>query len=236
MKTTLLVPTLNEIEGMKAIMPKIQRDWVNQVLILDGGSTDGTIEWSKQMGYEVYVQKERGLRQGYGEVWPLIRGEIVITFSPDGNSIPELIPQLTAKIHEGYDMVIASRYLPPAKSADDSWLTGLGNWTFTFLINTLHGGHLTDSFVMYRAYRTQLPVELDIFKDESHRTPERLFHTRVGVEPLLSVRALKCKCKVGEIPGDEPPRIGGKAKLQVWRWGAAYLFQVIREVFWWKRR
>ena len=234
MKTTLLVPTLNEIQGMKAIMPQIKREWVSQILVVDGGSTDGTVDWARAQGYEVYLQKETGLRQGFAEGWPLITGDIVITFSPDGNSLPELVPALIAKMQEGYDMVIASRYLPPAHSDDDSWLTGFGNWMFTFLINTLHGGHLTDSFVMYRAYKTALPYNLDIFKEESHRTPERLFHTRIGVEPLLSIRALKRKLKVGEIPGDEPPRIGGKAKLQMWKWGAAYLFQVIREVFWWR--
>lgn len=234
MKTTLLVPTLNEIQGMKAIMPQIKREWVSQILVVDGGSTDGTVEWAREQGYEVYIQKETGLRQGFAEGWPFITGDIVITFSPDGNSVPELVPALIAKMQEGYDMVIASRYLPPAHSDDDSWLTGFGNWMFTYLINTLHGGHLTDSFVMYRAYKTALPYDLDIFKEESHRTPERLFHTRIGVEPLLSIRALKRKLKVGEIPGDEPPRIGGKAKLQMWKWGAAYLFQVIREVFWWR--
>jgi len=137
-------------------------------------------------------------------------------------------------MREGYDMVIVSRYLPPAKSADDSRLTAFGNWMFTGLINLLHGGKLTDSFVMYRAYKTSLPEQLDIFKDESHRTPERLFHTRVGIEPLLSVRALKRKLRISEIPGDEPLRIGGQAKLQIWRWGAAYLFQIIREFFWWR--
>ena len=234
MKTTLLVPTLNEIQGMKAIMPQIKREWVSQILVVDGGSTDGTVDWARAQGYEVYLQKETGLRQGFAEGWPLITGDIVITFSPDGNSLPELVPALIAKMQEGYDMVIASRYLPPAHSDDDSWLTGFGNWMFTFLINTLHGGHLTDSFVMYRAYKTALPYNLDIFKEESHHTPERLFHTRIGVEPLLTIRALKRKLKVGEIPGDEPPRIGGKAKLQMWKWGAAYLFQVIREVFWWR--
>ncbi|MBM3861934.1 MAG: glycosyltransferase family 2 protein [Verrucomicrobia bacterium] len=234
MKTTLFIPTLNEIKGMQAIMPRIKREWVDQILIMDGASSDGTAEWAREQGYEVHVQQEKGLRQAFQEAWPLIKGDIVITFSPDGNSIPELIPPLIAKIKEGYDMVIVSRYLPPARSADDSWLTAFGNWMFTFLINLLHRGHLTDAMVMFRAYKTDVPDQLDIFKEESHRTPERLFHTRVGIEPLLSVRALKRKLKVGEIPGDEPPRIGGKAKLQIWRWGAAYLFQVIREVFWWR--
>lgn len=234
LKTTLFIPTLNEIRGMQAVMPRIKREWVDQILIMDGGSTDGTPEWARAQGYEVHVQQEKGLRQAFEEAWPLIRGDIVITFSPDGNSIPELIPPLIAKMKEGYDMVIVSRYLPPAKSEDDTWLTAFGNWMFTRLINLLHGGRLTDAMVMFRAYKKSLPLELDLFKEESHRTPERLFRTRVGIEPLLTVRALKRELKIGEIPGDEPPRIGGKAKLQLWRWGAAYLFQVIREVFWWR--
>ena len=67
-------------------------------------------------------------------------------------------------------------------------------------------------------------------KDITYSTPERLFKTRIGWEPILSVRAAKRKLKIAEIPGDEPSRIGGEAKLQVLRWGAAYLFQVIREI------
>jgi glycosyltransferase involved in cell wall biosynthesis len=234
MKTTLLIPTLNEINGMKAIMPLIKREWCDQILILDGNSTDGTAEWARANGYEVYVQKQPGIRQGYMEVWPLVRGDVVITFSPDGNSVAGLLPSLIEKMREGYDMVIVSRYLPPAKSEDDSWLTGFGNWMFTTAINVLHRGHLTDAMVIYRAYKTGLVRTLDLDKDISYATPERLFHTRISWEPLLSVRTLKRRLKVGEIPGDEPPRVGGKAKLQVWRWGAAYMFQVIREFFWWK--
>src|SRR5437762_259663 len=101
MKTSLLVMTLNEIEGMKAIMPRVNGAWCDQILVVDGGSTDGTIEWSRQQGYDVYVQKRRGFRHAYTEVLPLVTGDVIITFSPDGNSIPELIPSLIAKIAEG---------------------------------------------------------------------------------------------------------------------------------------
>jgi glycosyltransferase involved in cell wall biosynthesis len=233
-KTTLLIPTLNEIDGMKIIMPQIKREWCDQILVVDGNSTDGTPEWARENGYEVCMQKSPGLRGAYVDSWPLIRGDIVITFSPDGSSLPELIPPLIAKMKEGYDMVIVSRYMPPAKSQDDSLLTGFGNWFFTTAINLLHGGRLTDAMVMYRAYRTNLYYELDIDKDNGYTTPERLFFTNLGCEPLLSVRALKRRLKVAEIPGDEPLRVGGVAKLQMWRWGAGYLFQVLRELFWWK--
>ncbi|MFA6561745.1 MAG: glycosyltransferase family 2 protein [Verrucomicrobiia bacterium] len=234
MKTTLLIPTLNEIDGMKAIMPQIKREWCDQILFLDGNSTDGTIEWVRENGYEVYVQKQRGLRNGYAEVWPLIKGDIVITFSPDGNSVAELIPPLIEKMREGYDMVVVSRYLPPAKSQDDSWLTGFGNWFFTNLINVLHRGHYTDAMGIYRAYKKDLVYALDLDKPESYTTEEKLFGCLVSWEPLLSVRALKRQLKIAEIPGDEPPRIGGTEKRMIWRWGAAFLYEVIREVFWWK--
>src|SRR6187401_1899160 len=116
---TLLVPTLNEIDGMKVIMPQIRAEWVDQILILDGGSTDGTVEWAQQEGYQVYQQRRPGIRQGYMEALPHVEGDILLTFSPDGNSIPQLIPVLIDKMREGHDMVIVSRYLKPARSQDD---------------------------------------------------------------------------------------------------------------------
>jgi glycosyltransferase involved in cell wall biosynthesis len=228
---TLLIPTWNEITGMRAIMPLIQKEWYDQIIILDGGSTDGTIEYAKDHGYELHIQTQPGIRQAYNEVLPLIKGDILLTFSPDGNSIPELIPPLVDKMNEGYDMVIVSRYLGEAKSADDDRLTGFGNWLFTKTINVLHGGHYTDAMVIYRAYRTKLIYELELDKDRWYRTPEWLFRTRISWEPMLSARAARRKLKVTEIPGDEPPRIGGERKLQIWKWGAAYYFQFWRDFF-----
>ena len=231
---TLVVPTWNEIEGMKAIMPRIRREWVDQIIILDGGSTDGTIEWARDNGYEVHVQTEPGIRQAYMEVLPKVRGDVILTFSPDGNSIPDLLPELIAKIDEGYDMVIASRYLPPAKSADDDWITAFGNWLFTKTVNVLHGGRYTDAMVIYRAYRTRLVGELQLDQDRWYRTPEWLFRCRISWEPLLSVRAARRRLKVAEIPGDEPPRLGGERKLRILRWGASYYFQFIRDFLFWR--
>lgn len=231
MKTTLLVPTLNEFACVVKIMPQIDRSWVDQILVVDGGSTDGTVEWFETNGYQVYRQKKRGLRQAYREVLEHVKGDVVITFSPDGNSLPDRIPPLVEKMKEGFDMVIVSRYLPPATSADDSWVTGFGNWFFTRLINLLHRSRYTDAFVMFRAYRTALFTELGVLDERAYQTPERLFKTRIPVEPLLSVRAAKHKCRVGEIPGDEPVRIGGERKLEVIRWGLGFLYQIVREVF-----
>lgn len=234
MKTTLIVCTLNEIDGMRVIMPQIDRQWCDQIIILDGGSTDGTIQYARDNGYFVYIQKKKGFRHAYTEVLPYIEGDVVITFSPDGNSLPELIPLLIDKMLDGNDMVIASRYLGHAKSEDDDVLTGFGNWLFTKTVNLFFGASYTDVMVILRAYKKNLIHDLDLDKDESYAFPEKLFNTRISWEPLLSVRAAKRKLKITEIPGPEPPRIGGERKLQIWRWGAAYYFQFIREIFTWR--
>jgi glycosyltransferase involved in cell wall biosynthesis len=231
---TLLIPTLNEIVGMRAIMPLVDRQWVDQILILDGGSTDGTVEWAREHGYEVLVQSEPGIRQGYREALPLITSDVILTFSPDGNSVAELIPKIIDKMNEGYDMVIASRYLDGAKSDDDDLLTGFGNWLFTRTVNWLHGGRYTDVMVIYRAYKKQLVHDLELVGDRWHATPERLFGCRISWEPMLSARAALRKLKVAEIPGDEPARVGGERKLRIWRWGASYYYQFWRDALLWR--
>src|ERR1044071_9247278 len=177
---TLLVPTLNEIDGMRAVMPEVRREWCDQVLVVDGGSTDGTQEYARAQGYDLVVQRRRGIRHAYIEAFPHVRGEVVITFSPDGNSLPELIPALTQALLGGLDMVIASRYKGGARSEDDDALTALGNRMFTGLINLLHGGSYTDAFVMFRAYRTKLFWDLELDREDGY-APEKLFGTVIGV-------------------------------------------------------
>lgn len=230
--------TLNELSGMKAVMPSVHPEWVDQILILDGKSTDGTIEWARRQGYEVYVQKAPGFRNAYAEVWPLIRGEVVVYFTPDGNSIPEAIPRLLDKVQEGFDLVIASRYLDGARSQDDDWVTGFGNWLFRTVGNLLlrpkGSARMTDPLVMLRALRKDLPMRLGVDRPEEFDGLERLLHTRVDWIPLMSMRALKRGVRWVEIPADEPPRIGGQRKLKIFQWGAVYFLQLLRE--WWRGR
>ena len=234
MKVTLLIPTLNEEVGMKSIMPRVKPEWYDQLLIVDGKSSDGTIDYCKKMEYPFVIQEKPGLRMAFMAALPHIKGDVILTFSPDGNSIPELIPACINKMKEGYDMVIVSRYAQGAKSYDDDAVTGFGNKLFTTTINLLHGSKYTDAMVMFRAYKTKMIYDLDLHKEESYTLEEKLFHTNISWEPLLSIRAAKRRLQCADIPGDEPAREGGVRKLQVIRWGAAYMFEVIREVFVWR--
>ena len=60
MKSLLVIPTLNEIDGMKQVISKINHDWVDEILIVDGGSIDGTIEEAKKQNINVLMQTTKG--------------------------------------------------------------------------------------------------------------------------------------------------------------------------------
>lgn len=232
MKVTIFIPTLNEAHGIPLLLPRILALGYEQVLISDGGSTDGTQELARQGGAEVYVQKKTGIRHAYIEAWRMIRGDVVVTLSPDGNCIPEDIPRLVQHLIDGgYDMVVASRYHGGIKSEDDDAVTAFGNWFFTRTVNVLFGANYSDAMGIFRAYRTRLFEELGLNKDAAYQLPENIFGTVMGIEPLLSVRAISHQKKVTEIASLEPKRLGGERKLQVLRWGAAYYFQFWTEFF-----
>lgn len=219
MRSTLLIPTLNEIDGVRLIMPRLDRSWVDEILVVDGGSQDGTVEYLTTHGYRVIRQRSRGICGAYWEGLAAASGEIIVAFSPDNNSVPELIPALIEKIRAGYDMAIASRYLPGAHSDDDDLLTAFGNRMFTGLVNVFFRARYTDTLVMFRAFRKDLVAELGL---DEHRLPV--------FEYQLCIRCATCAKRVAEIPGDEPKRCGGVRKMRPFYNGLALFRQLLREV------
>jgi len=211
-KITLLIPTFNEIVGMKEIMPRIKKEWYDQIIIVDGNSTDGTQEYVKDNGYMLVTQKSTGVRPALDEAFPFVKGDILITFTPDGNSIPELIPSLIKKMREGYDLVIVSRYLEEAVSHDDDYVSGKGNRLFTRLINIFYNGNYTDTLVGFRGYRKSMLPQIGLGSGPKYWF-EKYMYTYTSWDFLSSLRCAKKKLKIGEIPGDEPARIGGKAMV-----------------------
>jgi hypothetical protein len=152
------------------------------------------LEWAKAQGMTVHVQLRPGFRRGYIEVWPMTEGDVVVIFSPDGNSLLEKIPELLAKIEGGYDLVIASRYIGNAESEDDNLLTWFGNWLFTRTINVLFGGRYGDFLVIFRAYRKDMAERLELADDGAFNFVEILFGIgprKLSWEPLMSARAAR---------------------------------------------
>ena len=62
---TLVILTLNEIEGVTHIFPKLPLHLVDEVLVVDGGSTDGTIEFFEARGVRVIRQERRGRGEAF---------------------------------------------------------------------------------------------------------------------------------------------------------------------------
>lgn len=229
LSVTLILPTMNEIDGMKWFMPRLKKEWYDELIIIDGGSKDGTIEYCKENNFPVFIQSGRGLTNAYDEAFRLSTKDVVVTVTPDGNSIPELIPELIEKICEGYDMVIASRYLGLAKSSDDDIFTGFGNKLFTGIINLLFRAHYADTLVAFRAYRREAIHRMSLYDQDKQNWLKKRFFEMNSWETGSSIRAAKLKLKVSEIPGDEPKRIGGKRKLSIVKNGLGVLFQILHE-------
>jgi glycosyltransferase involved in cell wall biosynthesis len=201
-KSTLAILVLNEIESVPKVLPLIDRSWVDEIIVVDGGSRDGTIEWCEANGFRVMRQKRRGYGNGMLELIEIAQGDVIIEFMGDGNCKVDTIPQLLRKIEEGYDLVIGSRYMKGAKSFDDTAMTRFGNWTFTQIINLLFHAKYADAMMGYRAYRK------DSFRKLQMDSPGLCFPTQG------SIQFARFGFRVAEIPSDEPARLGGQRKAQ----------------------
>ena len=216
--TTLAILALNEIDAIPTVIPRIDPAWVDEIIVVDGGSTDGTIEWCEAHGLRVLRQRRRGYGAGMREVMAIARGEYVIEFMADGNCDPAGIPRLVAKIREGYDLVVASRYVDGARSDDDTVVTRFGNWCFTTLINLLFGGRFTDAMMGFRAYRIAAFQTMQVDEDGlTFPTQGSIQFTRHGY-------------RIAEIGSSEPKRIGGVRKAHNFYTGLALLRMIGREL------
>ncbi|MBI4551545.1 MAG: glycosyltransferase family 2 protein [Candidatus Latescibacteria bacterium] len=220
-RSTLVILTLNEIEGVTALFDRIPLTAVDECLVVDGGSTDGTIEFFRQRGLRVVVQDVRGRGEAFRVAMREAQGENLVFFSPDGNEDPADIPRLIAKLDEGYAMVIGSRFLPGGANEEDErrfpW-RAWANQAFTMIANGLWGGRLTDSINGFRAMTRQAFLRLN---------PDG---PGFVIEYQMSIRALKLGLPVAEIPTREGPRIGGRSGARSIPTGLLFLRYLLREV------
>jgi hypothetical protein len=214
----LLLPTLNELHGLQAIIPVIDRSLVDDIYVIDGGSKDGTIEYAWEQGLTLASQLRPGLHHAIFDLCHGLPHDCVIEFSPDGNCKVEQLPELVAKLQEGYDHVVVSRYLAHAVSEDDHLVTAFGNWMFSRLMRPLAPFQITDALNIYRGYKRKIILD-----------PDLEFYMKGPVlEPLITGICALRGMTAAEIPGDEPVRIGGVTKRSILYNGFLVLMMIVR--------
>ena len=203
LKKTLVLYTMNEIQGIKSMFDKIPINIFDQFIVMDNHSDDGTIEFLEEHGVRVIQQKKPGRTNALIEAVGHAIGDIIINLSSDGNEKPEDIPKLLEKFDEGYEMVVASRFLPDSKvdvGDDKLRIRVFGNKLCTYLVNACWGANVTDTTNGLRGITKScyIKTKLDTFSNTENFQ--------------LTIRCAKLKMKVAEIPTEELPRIGGVVK------------------------
>ena len=221
MSIAIIVLTLDEIDGVNVIMPQINKNWAEEIVFVDGGSTDGTIEKAKELGFRVIHQQNKGegnaCRIGANET----KSDFVMFFSPDGNDLPEDVPKLIEKTKQGHDVVHISRFGKNSISDDANWLEYFGNKMFTFLVNSFFGGSYTDALNGFRIIKRDFWNEL--------KTDAQY----LDIEQQTCIRLAKRKIPIYEIESREPDRIGGQRKMRPLTVGAQLSYQIIKEFIFW---
>lgn len=220
-KSTLVILTRNEIEGMTALINKIPFDKVDEAFVVDFNSTDGTKQLVKKHKVKLINQVKPGRGEAFKIAVNKAKGDHLVFFSPDGNEDPNDIPKLLKLLKQGNDLAIASRFLPESRNEEDDQFLKLRAWAnqgFTMLANLIFGGKLTDSINGYRA------ITKKAFKKLKLDGPGYV------IEYQMSIRAKKLNLKIIEIPTIEGDRIGGESGSKAIPTGILFIRYLWREI------
>lgn len=205
---SIIVPTYNEAENIPILVERIHKalgGMEYEILIIDDSSPDGTAEVARKLSerYPVKVvvrPGKLGLSTAVVEGFKLAKGDYIVVMDADLQHPPEVIPQMVRKLDEGYDVVIASRYV---KGGRDLGLKGwrkLVSWgarilAWLLLPNTRGVKDVMSGFFALR--RSHMPGEVRLR----------------GYKILLAILGQKRDLRVTEIPYTFNRRIYGHSKL-----------------------
>ena len=213
---SVIIPTLNEVGSIREVLSQIPRDQISEILVIDSHSTDGTVELVKKLGYPLIFQKGKGFGSAISTGIKYAIGDVLVFITGDNSQNPKDIPKLLKKIEEGYDVVMASRYLSGAGSEDDTTLHYIGNKFFTWLCNKIHGTKFTDSLYFFMAIRKKIFNSIKLNSTDAEFCIE------------LPIKVHRAGFRIAEIPSFERKRLEGKAKINAFYHGFRILLRLLR--------
>lgn len=217
MNISLCLLVRNELEGCRHDVPLLPYEAFQEVIAVDGGSTDGTVEYLQSMGIPVYRQPKMGLNAAYCHAVEKANGEGIVIFFPKATTPVHDLLKFRPLLEQGYELVIASRQIRGAMSDEDRQLLKPRKWAVwllarlaaliwrregVFLRDVLHGikGFTRKSFAEMRILDYGLSIDLE-----------------------MVVRAYKLRIPRCEFPTQEFPRAYGETHFKFWPTGKRLL-------------
>ena len=208
--TALVLLSFDEREALDRLLPRLPRDRFDRVLAIDAGSTDGTLALYRQHGIPVHLQSARGRGNAFQLAERVAGTDRIVFFSTDGNEDPADLPRMLHYLDEGYDLVIAGRFVLPGAASDDSddplWVRKLGNIAYSLIVRLCWRSGVWDSINGYRALRVEAMRRM------------RLDAPLHEIELQSTIRAAKLGLRIKEFPTREQPRLGGVRKASAGTW------------------
>jgi glycosyltransferase involved in cell wall biosynthesis len=219
---TLVLLTLNEIDGLQQLWSQIPVDKFKTVLAVDCGSTDGTREFLTERGVPILDQSIPGRGVAFRVAAEASRDERIVYYSPDGNEDPADIERLDDLIMAGNDLAIASRFAVGSVNEETDAFRPRArvNQTLTWMANRLfnHGPFVTDTINGFRAMRRRAFLDMDTSVK------------RFPIEYQISIRAMRRRWRIAELPTVEGQRAGGESKAISWPVGKDHLKVLLTEL------
>jgi len=216
-KVSVVIPTLNEEENLAYVLPGIEQ-WADEVVLVDGHSSDRTVNVARQLcpAIRVVMQEGRGKGDALRIGFAAATGDIIVMMDADGSTDPSEIPMFVGALLAGADFAKGSRFLQGGGTQDMPFYRKVGNWGFVCIVRLLFGGKYTDLCYGYNAFWKRVLPLLDLNCDGFE------------VETMMNVRALKAGLHITEVPSFEFPRVYGEGRLKAIPDG----WRVLKTILW----
>ena len=239
---SVVMPTLNEADNLAVVLPELQEvlDSIpgeHEVILVDGGSEDGTIEAAQthMPDVEVVEQTRTGKGNALAAGFEQAEGDIVVMFDADGSADPAEIPRFVEVLLDGADFAKGSRFADGGGSDDITPVRRAGNAFLNGVANTAFGTEFSDLCYGYNAFWTDMLPVLDL-PDSDEEPPEdgsMVWGDGFEIETVINCRMAAADADIVEVPSVERDRIHGDSNLRTFRDGFRVLRTIVVE--WLKR-
>ena len=204
-KVSVVIPTLNEERSIGKVLDMLPRGDEYEVVIVDGLSTDRTVEIAREKGARVVMEKRRGYGRAYKTGFKEARGEIIVTMDGDLTYPAEMVDELVERLErEGLDFITCDRFRMMERGAMN-FTHRLGNWILKVAARLLFRVPLNDSQSGMWVFRREILKKMRLTSDGMALSEE------IKIEAFRNP-----KIKAKEISVPYRPR-EGEVKLNTWR-------------------